>query len=206
MVSSSPAITAGTLSTTFDVLPAKGVVTGNGTYAISAVSTYFPIAVPGGYLTCTGTATSPPPSTTSLSTTYLETRTGIGSATFAGVISSNTQGQYEAHVDYNPCVSSTTTYEVLRSVITFNDVTINLPDGKSVTGGLVVVTTAEGTFAGAGTPTSTIILSGQISFTGTGDLGGISGTGSTMFTSATAGGHTTTFATYWAQLTNVPGA
>jgi len=206
-VSSSPAITAGTLSTTFNVLPARGVVTGSGTYAISATGTYSPIAVPGGYLTCTGVATSPPPSTTSLSTTYIETRAAYGSVTFAGVISSNTQGQYTILVqNYNPCASPTTVSVVLRSMVTFDDVTIHLPDGRSITGGLTVFTTADGTVAGTGTPTITTILAGQMSFTGTGGLEGVSGNGVTMFVVLTAGGHTTAFATYEVQLTNVPGA
>ena len=207
-VSSVPAITTGTLSTSFTVVATQGVVTGSGTASSSTVKTYTGIPAPGGYQTCNGTAAGTPPTTSTLPATYETTATAIGSATFAGVISTNTPGQNQISTIYNPCLSATLGYTATDTyqVITLNDVTITLPSGGTVSGGLVIIETAAAQLTGAGTTTTTSINWDQMTLTGTGGLMGLTGTGTALVTAVIANGVSAATTSYWVELTNVPSA
>jgi len=218
--SSTPAITAGTPTTTFAVKAAEHVVTGSGTYSAVSTVTYTGIAVPAPlgsppgpyYLTCSGPVAGTPPVTTTAPTTYPSAATRYGSVTFTGVISTNTPGQSESISDGNPCVTPAIATTHVEYVL--NDVTICLGTvtsggcvGATVTGGLVTTTYAAASTTTAGTPPITTAVNWDLlTLTGTGSLEGLSGTGVATAIVVTAGGVTTLSTTYDVKLSNVPGA
>ncbi len=179
-VSSSPAIASGTLTTTFNVLPPKHVVTGAGTIASKVTSTNtFP------YPVLCGTA---PASTTNAP--YFTNR--VGSVIFTGVIST-TSGQIHSNIILNPCVTP--------SVVTFNvayvldDVTLTLPSGDTMTGGLTL--SGFGTSTGIATATTAVTFWVSItSVTGSGGLESVSGVGEIQGSATTVGASNN----YWIQL------
>jgi hypothetical protein len=212
-VNTSPAITGGTLSTTFTVLAPQHTLSGTGTLTSSTTVTNAPIAAPGSttasplYLTCTGTSPTIPSPITSAP----NVATRAGSVVVAGFISTNTPGQVEVVSVGNPCV--TPTVSATHVVYTLNDVTINPSTGEPLTGGLVVTGSASATLVKTITGTTTVTTStnwDQFTVAGTGHLGEISGVGTgiaTVVTTITPTGSTSIASTvYWLQLTNVPGS
>jgi len=88
----------------------------------------------------------------------------------------------------NPCVTSGSagaastdlpgiSYTATSSVCTLNDVTINLPSGGTVSGGLIMTSTASAVLSGAGTSTTNSVNWVSLGVTGTGGLAGLTGTG-----------------------------
>ena len=188
-VSSSPSVTLGTLSTTFKVLPPRGVVTGTATYTALGTSTNTVLNV-----LCPGV----PAGTTATTSNSFYTTDRVGTFSFTGVITSNTPGQADNNQLHNPCVTPSVTAG--HAVYTFNDVTVTLPDGKSITGGVII--TSDYTVMGIATATvPNSVWSNVITLTGTGGLDGASGTlvcvQSTLGTASTDA--------CWVKLTNVPG-
>lgn len=206
-VSSVPATTARTLSTTFTVQAPPYVVSGTGTS--STQTTALPVAfIPAAgstaanplYVSCTGTTTSP---TTTTAPYYISQ---VGSTELTGIITSNTPGQIHTNNLRNPCNPNSTATFVSTSTnfYTFDNVTVTLPNGRTAIGGLMVtfeggatsLTTTSGT-------TTTTVGNGQYHFTltGFGGLRGVTGLGLSQATVVTVGSSATGIAYYWVQLT-----
>jgi hypothetical protein len=203
-VSSTPAITAGTLSTTFTVQYPQNDASGTGTVSIQATGVNTFVSAPGStaaspsFVSCNGTTTSP---TTTTAPYYI---TQVGSAELTGVITSNTPGQFQSHVLRDPCspTSTSTFISTYDNVYTFDNVTVTLPDGSTVTGGLLITQPGGATSI---TSSGTTVGTGQAQpiFTGTGGLLGVSGLGEYTGTTTTTSSGVTTFAIYAVQLTGL---
>jgi hypothetical protein len=182
---------------------AATVVSGTGTIAAMTPSTTTFIAAPGSttanplYVSCTG-ATSTPTTTTA---PYLITQPG--SVTISGLITSNTPGTVDTYSVVNPCgPAGTGTVVSTHAVYTFSSVTVSIPNGQTMTGGLVFTTDADGTsVTSSGTPTTSAAGHGTV--TGTGDLAGVTGINERSTVAVNSGDVITVSSAYWAQL-NIP--
>jgi hypothetical protein len=203
-VSSTPAITTGTLSTTFTVQFPQNAASGTGTLSSQASGTSTFISAPEStatsplFVSCNGTTTSP---TTTTAPYYI---TQVGSTEITGVITSNTPGQFQSHVLRDPCSpSATSTFvSIYTNIWDYTNVTVTMPDGAKVTGGLEITQpggatslTTSGTTVGFG--------QAQMEYTGTGGLLGVTGYGSEMGTTITTSSGVTSFNVYTAELTGL---
>lgn len=184
-------------------------VTGTGTRSSSTnnTSTFIQVSTSTAanpvYVACSGTATAP----TTTTSPYIVTQTGTAALT--GLVSSNSPGTSVAHSLRNPCAPNTTSTYVftITTVDTFSSVTVNLPNGQTVTGGLVVTIENTGsalTSTSGTTTTTTSTATGHSTWTGTGGLAGMSGIGESTTQVTTIGSSSTVSSVYWVDLTNVP--
>jgi hypothetical protein len=123
------------------------------------------------FVACTGTTSSP----TTTTAPYLITQTGA--ATITGEVTSNTPGTDNATSVNNPCAPSagSTYFNQVHAVYTFNSVTVKLPNGQSITGGLILTTDGTGSALIAGG--TTMVTAGSFGpVIGTGALTGVTGT------------------------------
>ena len=194
---------------TFTVV-SLGTVTGTGipSHLDSTTSDVFVSAASGGYVSCTGTTTTPDANfpTDSNSGPFLAVQIGYTAST--GVISTNTPGESEANSVHDPCNSlgGNTYVASVTSVYTLGDVAVNVPGGQSVSGGLTI--TSLGTTTGlsscsvntapcpsANTTTNANTLT-HWTITGTGGLAGVTGTGEGVTITTTVGVSSTVSSTY----------
>jgi hypothetical protein len=201
--SSVPAITAGTVSTTFTVQVPQNVISGLGTDSAQSTPTTTFIPAPGStaasplFVSCTGTTTAP---TVTTAPYYI---TQIGSTEFTGVITTNSPGQFKSNVLRDPCSPSATSTFVsdYANFYVLSGVTITLPDGTTVTGGLQIINEgAANSLTTSGTTVGTTVVA-HWTITGTGGLQGLTGIGLTQSTTTTVGSSVTSFGDYWVQLT-----
>jgi hypothetical protein len=152
-------------------------VSGSGTLASTTTNTVTFVPAPGSttanpsFVACTGTTSSP--STTTAP--YIITQTGA--ATITGEVTSNTPGTDNATSVNDPCApsASTTYFNQVHAVYTFNSVTVKLSNGQSITGGLILTFDGTGSaLIAGGTTTVTGGFFGLV--TGTGALTGVTGT------------------------------
>jgi hypothetical protein len=123
------------------------------------------------FVACTGTTSSP----TTTTAPYLITQ--FGSATITGEVTSNSPGTDNATSVNNPCApsSSNTYFNQVHAVYTYPSVTVQLANGQSITGGLILTT--DGTGTALVMPGMTQVTAGSFgSVVGTGSLAGATGT------------------------------
>lgn len=179
------------------------IVSGTGTIAAKTTSMVTFIPAPGSttanplFVACTGTTSSP----TTTTAPYLISQ--VGPATITGVISSNSPGADVANSVLNPCgPSGTGTVVSTHAVYTFSSVTINLPNGQTITGGLVLTSDGDGTaVTSSGTTTTSAGSHGPV--IGTGDLARVTGINERSSVVVNTGSAITVSSDYWAQL-NIP--
>jgi hypothetical protein len=207
-VSSVPAIASGTLSATFTVQAPPNTVTGTGTISSQATSTISFIQAPAStassplYVACSGTTATP---TVTTAPYYVSQ---VGAIELTGVIATDAPGQVHWNVLRNPCnPSATSTFtSIVTGFFTFDNVTVTLPDGRTVTGGLQMTeeTSSNSLTTTSGTTTTTV-GTGQSRITtivGTGGLRGVTGLGLAQGQAVTVGSTiTSSVNVYWVQLT-----
>ncbi|MDA4118023.1 MAG: hypothetical protein OK455_06735 [Thaumarchaeota archaeon] len=147
------------------------------------------------FVACTGTTSSP----TTTTAPYLISQ--VGPATITGVISSNSPGTDVANSVLNPCGPSGTVVST-HAVYTFSSVTINLPNGQTITGGLVFTNDGDGN-AVTSSGITTTSAAGHGPVTGTGDLARVTGINERSSVVVNTGSAITVSSDYWAQL-NIP--
>jgi hypothetical protein len=87
----------------------------------------------------------------------------------------------------------------IHAVYTFSSVTINFPNGQSITGGVVLTAEGDGTaLTSGGTATTSAASHGTV--TGTGDLAKLTGINERSSVVVNAGGVITVSTAYWTQL------
>ena len=120
------------------------------------------------------------------------------------MISSNTPGQAQTSVIRDPCSPSATATSVstFTDIYTFSNVTVSMPDGTKVTGGLLLTVTGTATsLTSSGTTVGTSLT--HWSLTGTYGLLGLSGVGESASTVITVGSTVTSSSAYAVQSTGV---
>jgi hypothetical protein len=159
--------------------PSPITVTGTGTIAANTTNITTFIPAPGStsansFLSCTGTTSTP----TRINAPYLVTQTGP--ATINGVVTSITPGSDNTTSVNDPCAPNAISsgFNQVHSVYTYPSVTVQLLNGQSVTGGLIVTNDGTGTFFTAGATTTLGNVTGGAfgSVIGTGALTGVTGT------------------------------
>jgi hypothetical protein len=174
---------------------------GSGTIAAKTTNTVTFIPAPASttasplYVACNGTSTSP----TTTTAPYL--MTAYGTATVTGEITSNTPGMDNTTSVNNPCApsASATYFNQAHAVYTFSSVTVNLPNGQSITGGLTFTDDSQGSAVVLGA-TTMITGEGFGPVTGTGALTGVTGTLERTIVVIQTGSSVSVSSTYWIQL------